>query len=272
MGKKIYGVLNVFFRLILIFFIAFIWIRYYTQNLSHSIYLTIFVTVLVELFIRLITGKKNKKTQLKLSELTKMEQYINTFIFNDDKFVLNFFYELAKSKHNATKKVDFVLIEHDNNEKIVLYPFFTYRSFSTDDLILILNKTKSYSPTKIVLCVNKADKEVFKFSNMIATKILILEKEDVYLKLIKAYEYYPKEKDLINLSEKQKNKIKQLLLFSLTQKRSKGYFISSLLLMLSCLIVPYNIYYLTFSSILLVLSLLSLLSPLFLKKTPEKII
>lgn len=272
MSVKIYNFLNLFFRLILIYFIVFIWVRYYSQSIHFSIWITALVTFFVEIIIRMITGKKNNKLKLKEEELKKIELYNNTFTFNDDKYTLNFFYELAKTKHMATKKKEFVLIEHSTGEKIILFPYYTLRPFSADDLIFVINKIRNTESAKLVLCVSTVTKDALKFSSMMQRKILILEKDDVYIKLLKQYNFYPNQKDLFVLKETQTNKIKQLLKYSLNRKRSKGYFISSLILMLSSLILPYNIYYLSFSTLLLLLSLISLISPLFIKKLPEQVI
>ena len=272
MSVKIYNFLNLLFRLVLIYFIIFIWIRYYTQNINYSIWLTALLTFLTEIFIRIITNRKNNKLKLKEEELKKIEVYNNTFTFHDDKFTLNFFYELAKTKHQTTKKKEFVYIEHTNGEKIVLFPYYTLRPFSADDLIFVMNTIKNTEVDKIVLCVSSASKEAVKFASLMQKKILILEKQDVYVKLLKQYQVFPQEKDLFVLKETQKNKIKEVLKMSLSKKRSKGYFVSSLILMLSSLIVPYNIYYLTFSTLLLLLALISFISPLFAKKLPEQVI
>lgn len=272
MSVKIYNFFNLFFRLILIYFIVFIWIRYYSQDIHFSIWITALITFFAEIIFRIITGKKQSKIKLKEEELKKIELYNNTFTFNDDKYTLNFFYELAKTKHTAQKKKEFILIEHQTGEKIILFPYYTLRPFSADDLIFVINKTKNTEADKLVLCVSSVAKDAIKISGMMQKKILILEKEDVYIKLLKQYQYFPNEKDLFVLRETQKSKIKQLLKYSINKKRSKGYFISSLILMLSSLIVPYNIYYLTFSTLLLLLSLISLLSPLFAKKLPEQVI
>jgi len=272
MGVKIYNFLNLLFRLILIYFIVFIWVRFYSQSIHFSIWITALITFFVEVLLRLITGKRNSKLKLKETELKKIELYNNTFTFNEDKYTLNFFYELAKTKHMATKKKEFILIEHQTGEKIILFPYYTLRPFSADDLIFVINKTKNTESEKLVLCVSTVAKDALKFSTLMQKKILILEKDDVYIKLLKQYNFYPEEKDLFILKETQVSKIKQLLIYSINRKRSKGYFISSLILMLSSLILPYNIYYLSFSTLLLVLSLISLLSPLFVKKLPEQVI
>lgn len=271
--RFIQNLFSLFFRLVLIYFIIFIWVRYYSKDMSFAIWLTALLTFFVEVVIRIITNKKTYKIKLKQVELKQVEIITNTFIFNDDKFAINFFYNLAKQKHNATKKKDYILIEDNNTEKVVLYPYYTYRNFSTDDLIIILNKIKSLNISKLIICTSKADKDAVKFSCLLSFKILILEKEETYIKLLKEYNYFPDEKDLIEIKETTKNSFKTILVHSISPGRTKGYFISSLILLFSVLIVPYNIYYLVFSSLLLLLSLISFLSPIFFrKKMPVQVI
>ncbi len=271
MRFKLFAIFDMLFRLVLIFLIAFVWIRFYVDSLSLAIFITSIVTLVVDFVIKIFSSRRDEKQKLKEEELKKIDIYANTFIFNDDKFCVDFFYKLAKTRHNAIKKKEYVLIEHDSGEKVVLFPYYTFRKFNTDDLVFTLNSIKNLQANKLVLCTNDFENDALKFANMVGKKIILLNKKQVYLKLLKEYNFFPQEK-LIELKTTQKNKIKELLSFSLSRKKTKGYFLASVVLLLSSFIMRYNIYYIVMSSILLLLSLVSFISPKFSKKLPEKII
>ena len=90
-------------------------------------------------------------------------------------------------------------------------------------------------------------------------KIILLNSKDCFLKLIKKYNYFPK--NLKNLNLQEKLKFKEFLKLSLSRKNAKGYFINSLILLFSSFIVRLNIYYVIMSSILLLLALISFFLP-----------
>ncbi|MBO5910191.1 MAG: hypothetical protein J6Q15_01640 [Clostridia bacterium] len=55
--------------------------------------------------------------------------------------------------------------------------------------------------------------------------------------------------------------IKEILKNTITRNKSKGYFISGLVILFSSIIIPYRIYYVMFSSILFILSLICRIRP-----------
>jgi hypothetical protein len=201
-----------------------------------------------------------------------MDALINTLIFNQTTFANNFVFDMVKTKYNATKKKNYIVIEQPEKPKIVLACHFTIKPFLADDLVNIWATTKSENASKIVVCTNKADKDAFKLASLVIHKTIILEKQDFYTKLVKPLDYSLPPDKLVVVKNNTSSNIKSTLKQVLSRKRSKGYFISSILLLFSCLIVPYNLYYLIFSSILLLLAISSFVAPLFIKRVPDKIL
>lgn len=272
MANKLYAFFHLFFRLILIYFLVFVWVRYYSQNINFAIWITALITFFVEVLLRLIGGKKQKSMSLKQEDIGKMEAITNTLIFNQATYTNTYFYNMVKTKYVASKKKNYVLIEQPQKPKIVLFPLFTMRPLMADDLVSILAISKKQNAAKVIVCVAKADKDAFRLATASPIKTLILEKQDVYTKLIKPLGYFVPENDLVVFKNKQAQSFKNTLSQMLVKKRSKGYFISSIILLFSCLIVPYNLYYLIFSSILLLLAIISFVSPLFIRRLPEQIL
>lgn len=259
---NIFKTFDVFFRIVVIFLICFVWCRYFINNLWISLIITAILTLSIDFLIKFVLNKKNKKQKAKIDEQETIQNYINSFIFSDDSFCVNFFSELAKQKHNVIKKSKFIQIEHTCN-RVILYPYFVYRDFNVDDLICILNKVKSLYPAKIVICTNKIDPLALKLSSKLPIKTIILDAIDTYNSLLVKYNYYP---PLTKLSDTSKPTMKYFLSYALNKKRTKGYFIASLFLLFSSFLVPYKIYYVIMSSILLMLSFISYINPKFNKK------
>ena len=111
---------DAFFRILIIFLACFVWCRYFIDNLWISLVATIFLTIIIDLTIKFIKNKRQKKKNTYKEEDEKIQQYINTFIFSEDNFSVNFFYELAKIKHQAQKKNKYIEIVN-TNKKIILF-------------------------------------------------------------------------------------------------------------------------------------------------------
>lgn len=171
---------------------------------------------------------------------------------------LDFFYSLAKKRHNAIKKSKYVLIKHEDYS-VVLYPFIKFSKLLPDDILDILNKTKSEKAKKIVIPCDEASKESLSFSKNFDIQIIILDKYETYKKLYKDYDYFPK----ITRQYKKDKKatIKELLSFSFNRSKVKNYIFSAIVLMFSSLFVKVNIYYCTFASILVIFAIISFFSP-----------
>lgn len=250
---------DIFFRLLIIFLISFVWIRYFVDNLWLSLFLTFVATFLIDFIFKYFKKKKNNKKQISDENSKQIQEYISSLVFADNLYVVDYFYNLTLLKHKAVKTTRYVKIE-SNNKTLILYPFFTYKDFTVDDLIYIINKTKKEKPTKIIICTNTIDGNTLKIAKKIPIKVEIVNGIDTYNLLMKEYNYFPK---IIKLFPEPTLNYKDLISYALNKKRTKGYFISSVLVLFSSIFVPYKIYYLIIASILLVLSLVSYFNPRF---------
>ena len=264
--KTIYKAISKIFRLFIIFLISLIWCRYFIKNFTISIILTILLTILIDIILTFIFYTKNKKINLKNSEINKAQNYCNKFIFSEKSYTINFFYNLFAKKFKTTKTTKYIIIEN-NNSKCVIYPIFKLEDLSTEDLVNAYNTTKKHNPQKLILCVNKANSNVINIANMLDVKTIILDKFQTYQSIYKEFDTYPEE----YLIKTEKTTIKSLLEYGLNKKRTKGYLLASLILLFSSMIVKYNLYYLIVSSILLVLALFSFINPKYNKKLKENI-
>lgn len=269
-NNKLFKLISTLFRILVIYLVLFVWIRYFSHSFYVSLFLSCVLTFFVDIIIRLLSIQRNKKKISLEKEKKLIDRYNNALMFSDDNEVLDFFYRLALVSHNAEKKSNFVLVK-SKESNIVLFPFITFRSFSCDDLIYILNNLKNVTCNKIVICTNKLDEEAKKVAQKFGNKIQILDKEETYYLLMKEYNTFPDRQ--IEFVEKEKLSFNSILTLALNKKRTKSYLLTSILLLLSSFVVKYNIYYVVTSSILLVLSFISFCNPKFNKKKQnEKIL
>ncbi len=255
--QKISYIFQIIFKIALIFLIIFIWVRYFVSSLLISILITVSLTLIIDFITRFIAKKKYNKTSLKQMEREEAENCFLSLSIN--KKSTDFFLKLAEKKHKAEKRKNYILINHEENVKVILFPYLTHKALSTDDIIKILSATKSISPSKIVVVCGSIEKETFSFIKNFDVEFVLLDQYETYQKLYKPYETYPE----ITIKYKKEKSLafKDLIAYSLNRSRAKGYFISALFLILSTLFVKTTIYYCIVASVLVMFSLISLYNP-----------
>ena len=255
--NKISFIFQFIFKFILIFLITFIWVRYFVDSLIWSVVISLAVTAIIDILTRFISRKKQRALTLKNQERTHAANCFLSLCL--EKSPLNFFEKLAKSKHNAQKQKQYILITHDDGEKVVLYPHLSFNELSQDDVVKILMQTKSAHAQKIVILCADAQKQCFSFIKNFDCEILILDEYQTYQKLYKPYDIFPEIK-----AQYKKEKglaFKDLVCYSLNKSRAKGYFISALILIFSSFFVSEAIYYCIVASLLIIFALISLYDP-----------
>ena len=141
-----------------------------------------------------------------------------------------------------------------NNETHVFSLY--YSSQLDESKLLEIIKTKKTN-NLVVFCSNKDAK-------LISTAFK--DKKIELINIEQLYEIFNTKNiqiptDNIDLN-KSKVSLNEVLKNSLSRNKSKGYFISGLVLLFTSLIIPYKIYYVVFSSVLFLLSLLCRIKPI----------
>lgn len=268
---------NLLFRIILIFLICFVWARYFISDLTLALVYTAILTAAIELLFHIFTQKKERKFSLKKEEQKLSEKISSNFILSPESAV-EFFFELGKINYHATKHTKFVVLErkeeesktkHNEKEKTVIYPLYSFSPLSAQNLIEILKAVRKINATKIVVCANKVSSEAISATKKIPNvKFILLDSNGVFLKLIKKNNFYPK--DLKEINVEAKPSFKDFVKAAFSKKRAKGYLLASFVMLFSSFIVRTNIYYVVFSSILLIFSFISFfLSPRNIKYEEE---
>ena len=259
----VYKFFNMFFRLCLIFLICLVWFRYFVKDFALSVFYTVLSTVMIEILIHFLSGKRKNKLNLKNSEMKHASQIALTFALDSEK-ALNFLFDLSKQKHTAQKCKKYILIKNKNVERgqeylNILYPYFKLENFTKNDLSEILKKVKNVKYEKLIICSCLFNKDVYSFAKVLNKKIILLDAEGAYGLLYKKYNFFPNQ--LVELNQSAKLKFKEFLTLAINKKRSKGYFFASIVLLLSSFLFRMNLYYIISSSVLLVLCLISFLIP-----------
>lgn len=259
---------DIFFRILLVFLLSFVWIRYFIQNLAICVILTIFCTIIIESIIFFIKKRKNIKQNISKKQQKEIENMTNYFTFSTPKSTLEFFLMLAKTKHVAVKKGKYILI-CENDKKVVLFPQFLVDNLNSQHIANIYSLAKKENPNRIVICTKGVDNSASSLSKKLPIKFVILNCEQTYFELVKKYDVSVPQ---IELLVQNKNTLKDFIQIALNRKRTKGYFYCALLFIFYSFFTTFKIYYLVMSTLLLVLSFASFSNTKFNTTNPKEIL
>lgn len=265
--KKILNIFQILLQVALIFFIVLIWARYFISSLWLSLLVSGIVTTIIELLIRFLQNKTNTAKNLKLQEKEDAENIFLSLCTSSTP--LNFFYELAKTKHKAIKKSKYILIEHDE-DIVALIPVLSFSPLQSDDLLPFISLAKKNNWKKIVVVCGEVDRNTNSFAKNFDIEILLLDKYNSYSNLYKPYDFFP----TITMKYKKDKKLafKDLVAYSFNRGRTKGYLFSAFILFLSSLLIRPSIYYCIIASLLLLFALISYTNPYFNPKIKKEVL
>lgn len=266
--RKFLNIFQIILQVALIFFIVLIWARYFISSLWLSLLVSGIVTTIIELLIRFLQNKSNTAKNLKLQEKEDAENMFLSLCTSSTP--LNFFYELAKTKHKAVKKGKYILIEHEGDNNVALIPFLSFSPLKNDDLLPYINIAKKDKCKKIVVICSEIDPQTNSFAKNFDIEILLLDKYNAYSNLYKPYQFFP----AITMKYKKDKKLafKDLVAYSFNRGRTKGYLFSAFILFLSSLLIRPSLYYCIVASLLLLFALISYTNPYFNPKISKEVL
>lgn len=258
-------------KVLFIFLLTFIWIRYFIKKLWLAIILSAFFSALIYFVIRFFVQKKHNKTSLKLKEKESAENMYFSLACQENP--MTFFAKLASKKHtNIKKHKNYITIIHEE-EKVSTLLYFD-RSFSGMDIprfMDIYQSIKKENASKIIICCKSiVDKQLSTFCSNLKEKILIFDEYTAYEKLYKYYNCFPEITQ--TFSKNKKMIFKDLVAHSFNKKRTKGYLFSALILILSGIFVKMSIYYCVIASLLVVSAIISQFNPYYNIKTDPEVL
>lgn len=255
-------VIQIVLKFLLIFLLFFVWIRFFVKSFINTILISILCTIFVQILFKIISEKVNKSKEMKLKEKEECENMFLSLVTQKNE--VDFFFNLASTRHDSIKKRKYIIIKHKTHN-VVLYPYIKFCKLTRDDLTTILKNVKKENFKKIVICCGEVEKEVFAFSKNFDTEISILDKFETYSKIYKDYDFFPQ----ITTSYKtdKKTTLKELLAYSFNKSRTKSYLFSAFILFLSSLFIRMNLYYSIITSLLIIFALISYINPFYKSQT-----
>lgn len=250
--RKLLFILQIFIKCSLIFLICFIWLRFILDSLWLAIILSFAITLTIELITVTFKRSKGIKNSLKAKEKEDAENMFYSLLHDKNK--VDFFYNLAKSRHqNVSKNKSYVLLTHADESKVALVPFIKIQNISADAVLDIFSSINKVD--KIVIVCNDYDSNLTAFIKNLPCDIVLQNKYETYENLYKEYDFYPQ---IITPQKKVKHSFKDFLSFSFNRTRAKGYIISAIMLFILSFFVQMSIYYCVIASLLLIFALISL--------------
>lgn len=263
--QKIKIFLSTLSRLFLIFILVFIWVRFFIKKLWAAFLISIAIALLIDLIIKLLTKKRNSQNLLKIKEREDSEKMFFSLATSKDS--VSFYNKLASLKYKTIRCKKYVKIIHEDGN-VILYPFLSFNPINPDDIREIYLYFKDNNCRKIVIPCGEISKECLNIVGKFDKEILLLDKFETYAKLYKEYEMFPQI--TVKAVPTKKATFKEILNFSFSRTKVKGYFLSALALLFSSIFVKNNLYYCIVASLLMLFAIISFFSPFERNNIPIK--
>jgi len=246
---KFVNIIDVIFLSIITFFIIFAWVQFFLKNFFLSLFISAILAISVMFGIKYIKFRKYSSKQQALasnSNLIRFKLAIQTMPSSKLALIIK---KLIPSKYLPKITKSDICFTKDNS--IHSFTFF-YSTPLNDTKVLDIIKTQKAD--NITIFCSSFDKDAKLVSSAFKNKKIELINLD---QLYEIFNHKNIEIDTNNI-DLNKNKItfREILKNSLSHEKSKGYFISGLILLFTSIIIPYRLYYVIFSSVLFLLSLL----------------
>ncbi len=251
---KFVNIVDSLFISVVIFFIIFAWIQFFVKNILLSLFLSAIFSSLAILFIRWLKAKKYTSTQNKLTQSSKLASFKIAIQSMPHQKLITLIKKLIPAEYNPkTIKGDISFVK--NNSSTI----FTFYYLGELNDIMLLNIIKNKTADKFVIFCSNFNQEADIIARSLKNKNIDI------INLEQLYEIFNKNNISVDTGHIDLNKhkitLKGILKNSISRNKSKSYFVSGLVLLLTSLIVPFKLYYVIISSILFVLSLLCRLKP-----------
>ncbi|MBQ8908956.1 MAG: hypothetical protein IJY90_01505 [Clostridia bacterium] len=252
--KTIITIFQELLKFALFFVISYIWLNYSFDSKGFALALSIAISILLEVLSFIFSRNKKAKKHLKSSQQSDAENMFLSLVL--DKSAMQFFYNLFNTRHKNVKIAsDHLVIEQQNGQAIIFYPFLKITQLEVDDVISI---TKLHpNAEKIIISCNIVSPQCNKYSGHFKQNVVIMNKYDTYLNLYQEYDYYPK----ITKEKPLKKSFNAFTKGVFNKTKTKNYILAGLVLLLSSLYAPYSLYYKITASVLLLLGLICLILP-----------
>lgn len=246
---KFINILDFIFISIGILLIFFAWINFFIRNIFLSFLFSVFLSAVTIFFVIYFKNRKINKSNLKTNEQLSIAKFKFAIQSSSSAKLVSILKQLVPKNCITKVKLGNIFFTENGKERVFI-PFYSQDLNDT----LLLNLIKNINISNITIFCSNYTKEAKYISSIFNNKtITLVSLDDLYS--LTSQKKIKVDTENIDLT-KPKVSIKEILKNSIRKDKAKGYFISGLVLLFTSLIIPYKIYYVIFSSILILLSIL----------------
>ena len=256
-----FKIVNLFDRIFItvsIFLVIYAWINFFLRNLWTTFLLSLIFTFASVFLLFYILNLRSEKKKTSKAYQNDVEEKFLAFMLMSLNEKLNLMKNIIE-KSCECKKVKDSLTYSKNNKTHQLIIATDIEKLNQFQLINLISNSKKNIDISTILCCEidtNLNTKIFK-----DLEIEFVTKKQLYDEFFLAFNTYP-DSSILNTKKEGLNPSKILKNFIIPSK-AKSYFLCGLILIFSSIILPYHFYYLIFGSILLILSVLCKLQPLF---------
>lgn len=249
------NIIDTLFFSVVTFFIIFAWIQFFLKNLFLALFLSAFVSFGLLFIVRWFKNRKHLTLQQRANNSASFKRFKLAIQIASHTQLVNIIKKILPA--NCTIKSHFgdVVYEKNNVSHIIT---FLFDNELTESKLLDIIKTKRFKHI-IIICSN------INTNSQNVAKVFKNKRIDL-LSLEQLFDLCNENGITIDTSyiniEKSKITLKEIFKNSLSRNKSKGYFISGLVLLFTSIIIPFKIYYVVFSTILFILSAVCRFKPI----------
>lgn len=246
---KITNYIDNFFLYIIMFFISFIWIRYFVEDLIITILSSIVISYIFYKLINFANRHRYDKKSLSIKTKKHIDDCAIHLLFNSTKKNIEFFDSILKNSYNTVTKDNMIF---SNTKGVICFvPFFETTHLDINNLAKIYKQSKIHNVNVLHIFCIEYDKNLISFVESIKDiNIKLYDKSMTYINLFQKYKVFPKSTLCIDTSKKYTFKL--LLNIAFAPNKAKSYLFCSLIFLICSLFIRYNLYYLIMSSLLLI--------------------
>ena len=245
---KFVNIVDTVFVTLAILLIIFAWVQFFIKNIILSLILASIISLCIIFLMRRIKSKKQTRHLNNVAQTTEMLKFKLTIQTLPHSKLISLIKHLIPSKYEPKTIKGDIIATKDG----VTHVFTTYfHNELTESQLLEIIKTKQYK--NITIFCSAFSNDVKSVCNVFINKnIRLINLEELY----NLFEQNNITIDTSNINlTKHKITLLEILKNAISRNKSKGYFISGIVLLFTSLIIPYKIYYVVFSSALFALSL-----------------
>lgn len=255
-----YKIVNLFdkvFVTVAVFLVVYAWINFFIRDLITTFFLSLIFSFAIVFLIFYIYNRKKEKSSNTKKYIKDVDEKFLAFRLMNKTNQLCFLNKILQIHFPSKILTDTIVFKKEEKTHLIIIATDIER-INEFNLINLLQGRKKVEVIEIIC--NDFDTNL-NTKILCDTEIVFTTKKKLYDEYFFKHSTYP---DCSNLNTKiNAINIKQILKNFIMPTKAKSYFLCGLILIFSSLILPFHTYYLTFGSILLILSIICKLQPHF---------